>query len=174
MHQVAGECEIVEFGDQHLLLHLRRDAAAVRNAVGVVAGVRRCRAHGGVVVPAVERPFELEHLVAAGIGAGNANRVERRLGAGADEANLLGARHGIHHHLLGQSNRRFIEEEVGRALRHLRLHCRHNRRMGVPDDHRPRSQDAVDVLPAGHVPHVAAAPVGDHDLILVRQTPQPR
>ena len=121
----------------------------------------------------MEGPFELEHLVAAGKGAGNANRVECRLGAGADEANLLGARHGLYHHFR-QPNCRFIEEEVRRALRYLGLHRRYDRGMGMTDDDRPRTQDAVDVLPAGHVPHVAAAPVGDHQLIFIRQTPQAR
>ena len=173
VHQLAGEREIVELGDQHLFLNLRRDTAAVRNAVGVVAGARRYRAYGGVVVAAVERPFELEHLVASSKCAGNANRVECRLGTGADEANLLGAGHGINHHFR-QPNCRFIEEEIGRALRYLGLHRRYDRGMGMTDYYRTRAQDAVDVLPAGHVPHVAAAPVGDHQLIFVRQTPQAR
>ena len=173
VHQLAGQVEVVELRNQHLLLHLRRDAAAVWNAVGIVAGAGRRGAQGGVVVAAVERPFELQHLVAAGIGPGDAHGVEGGLRAGAHKADLLGARHGSDY-LLGKPNCRFVQEKVGGALRYLCLHRRHHRRMGVPNEHGPRPQDAVDVLPAGHVPHVAAAPVGDHYLIFVRQPPQAR
>ena len=46
-----------------------------------------------VVVPAVEVPGQLEHAVAAGEAARDAQREQRRLGAAGGEAHALGARH---------------------------------------------------------------------------------
>jgi hypothetical protein len=70
-------------------------------------------------VHAVPRAFELQDLGAAGERAGDAQRVERGLGARARVVDDVGAGDRIDEPL-GEADFRLIQEVVRRALRQLR------------------------------------------------------
>ena len=106
--------------------------------------------------------LELQDLVALAEGAGGPHGVEIGLGAGADEAHLLGAGHGVADRL-GERDAVAVVAEEGRAERHLRLHRRRHLGMGVADEHRAGAQQEVDILAACLVPDAAAlALLQDH------------
>ena len=65
--------------------------------------------------------LELEYLVAARIGAGQPHGVGVSLRAGADEAHLLGAGHGVDD-FCGEANAVLVVGEECRALGGLRLY----------------------------------------------------
>src|SRR5262249_30256063 len=107
--------------------------------------------------------LEFEDLVALGIGAGGAHRVEVGLGAGRDKAHLLSARHRGDDRL-GKFDTPAVVGEEGGALGDPRL--RRGGDLGVrgADQHRPRAEQEIDVFLAVLVPYPAAAPLADHHI----------
>ena len=99
--------------------------------------------------------LELQDLVALAEGARGAHGVEIGLGAGADEAHLVGAGYGVADRL-GERDTVAVVAEEGRAERHLRLHRRRHVGMGVAHEHRTGAQEKVDILAARLVPDAAA------------------
>ena len=120
-----------------------------------VAGPLGRERHQRVVAHAVIAALELQDLVALAEGARGAHGVEIGLGAGADEAHLVGAGHGVADRL-GERDAVAVVAEEGRAERHLRLHRRRHLGMGVADEHRAGAQQEVDIFAARLVPDAAA------------------
>jgi hypothetical protein len=103
---------------------------------------------------AVVAPGELHHQRPAGVAAGQAQRGHRRLGAGVDQPDLLdrGPRDDLRRKL-------DLAGRGGAERRPVRQRPRHrgdDRRVRVPEDHRPPGADQVNVLPAVHVEQVRA------------------
>jgi len=107
--------------------------------------------------------LELEDLVALPESADRPHGVEVGLGARADEPHLVGAGHGIADRL-GERDAVAVVAEEGGAERHLRLHRRRDLGMGVAHEHRPRTEQEVDILAAGLVPDAAALAFLQHHL----------
>ena len=127
---------LVERRDEHRLAGLRRHADRVGLRMRVVGRRARHRAPQAVVVHAVPRAFELQDLVAARERARDAQRIERRLGAGARVVDDVGAGNRLdeplREHDLG-----LVQEVEGRAFRQLRRDRRGDRRMRVAEERRP-------------------------------------
>ena len=158
----GGGLDVVEGRDEHVARGGRGDAEAVgrgRREVSQVGG-RRGHAHHGVVVGAVEGALELQDLVAAAVGAGDAHGVEGGLGAAAGEAHLLGAGDGADD-LLGQQQGVLVEAEVRGTPGELLLDGGDDLGVRVADEHGAGAEDVVDVLVAADVPDAGAAAPGD-------------
>jgi len=102
----------------------------------------------------VEVAFELQELLAAGVSAGEADAVQRRLGAGAGEADALitGNRFAKQ---LGEIRLQFILVGAGRAACEDLLGRLAHARIAVAQQRRPVATAEVDVLPPVEVPHAA-------------------
>ena len=155
----AGRLQVVEGRDQHVLLDGPRDARRRRLRRRVGRRADREQAHLRVVARAVEAALELEHGVAAGRRAGQAQGVEGRLGAGGRELDELGARHALHDPL-GELHDRLVEGVERRADGGLALRGLDHARMAVADHERARAEHVVDVLAAVDVPHAGALAAG--------------
>ncbi len=158
----------VERRDQHRFAGLRRNTDRVGLRARIVGRRGRDRAPQSVIVHAVPRAFELEDLVAARVGARDAQRVERRFGAGADVVDDVGAGNGFDQSLR-QRDFRLVQEIEGRALAQLCRDGLGHRRMRVTEQCRPRTQVIVDVFAARDVPQMRAFRVRDHQVQFRRQ-----
>ena len=147
-------------GHDHGACRLRgRDAGAGRDR-------QRREARAGLgqqpVGVAVVGTGELDHHLAAGGGAGEADRAHRRLGAGAGHAHHLG-RGDAGDDLFGQLDlgrgRGAEAGPAGRGLGHRRDH----RRVGVAEDQRAPGADPVEVAVAVDVDQLAALAALDED-----------
>ncbi len=107
--------------------------------------------------------LELQHLVAALVGACETHRVERRFGARRHETHPLGAGHGAHH-LLGQLDGAAIRREEGGAVGELRLHGGVDLGVRVAHQHRPGAQEVVDELVTRLVPDAARPALLDDEV----------
>ena len=169
---VPRECllqggQVVERDDGGELDDRGRDALALREGVGIVGRAHVFRRgldrHHQRVVMAVVRRLDLDHAVTPGEPAGNAHRVERRLGARVGEApfglmkaarELAGDDHGILDRL----------GEV-RAAADLGADRVDDLGVGVADDHHAKTVVEVHVLVAVDVPDPAALSVLDEDRV---------
>src|SRR6185295_17135251 len=119
----------------------------------------------GVVVDAVVLALELHDLGAAGIGASDAHRVHRRLGAGHGHPRLADPAG----HLLDQLHRLDLVlrgKGEADAPAHPLVDVVVDARVAVTEDHRAVAQAQVDVLVAVHVPDPAAlAAVDVHGVV---------
>ena len=138
----------------------RKHSGGVGDRVG--AGERSRFIQGGLaadgeaVRPSVVAAFELQHLPAAGVGAGHTHRVLQGVGAGVAQGALLGAGNDLPQ-LLGQLDL----EHVG--LGHLNAPRRYGFHhgavelvVGVAQDNGARAGVVVDVLVAVEVPQPVA------------------
>src|ERR1700737_2860226 len=123
----------------------------------------RRQAHQRIVAHAVKAALEFEDLVALAKRPSGAHRIEVRLGAGGDEAHLLGAGHGLDDGL-GELDPPAVVGEEGRALGNALVDGGGDLGMGVANEHRARAEQEIDILPAALVPHPAAAALADHHL----------
>ena len=161
--EVRHRVEVVVRRDEHLIAHPGRDPGRVRYRAREVAGALRREALEARVAHPVVAALELEDLVAAPEGAGEAHRVGVRLGPRADEAHLLGARHRVGDRLRELDGVPVVGEE-GRAELDLLAHRRGDPGMGMAGEHRPRADEVVDVLVPALVPHPASLPGAEDDL----------
>ena len=131
-------------------LRHRQRRCVLEPADGV--GVRDHREHHGVVV-AVVRAFDLHDVVAAGRGAGDPDRVHRRLGPRVGEPHLLEPEAAAE--LLRERDRDLGGRgEVGAGARGA-VDRLDDLRVGVADDHAPEAVVVVDPLPPVDVPDLA-------------------
>ena len=100
---------------------------------------------------AVVAAHELEHLVAAGDAAGQAQGAHGGFGAGVDHAHHFQAGH-VGHHFFGQGDFVGAGSAVAGAAGVI-----------VAQDHGAPGEDEVDVLAAVHVDDVAAVGFGDEE-----------
>ena len=96
---------------------------------------------------AVVAALELEHLVAAGVGAHDAEDGEARLGAGVAEADHFDGGHAVDHHL-AEDVLELARGAEGGALVNLRLEGVVYLLVGVAADGGAPRADVVDVLVA--------------------------
>ena len=134
--------------------------------VGQHAGRRRTVevrdvAGGHVVMPAVEVALETHDLVLAGVGAGEAERHVRRLGAGGGEAHALRARHHFAHDLR-PAHLALVVGAGMRAVRQRLLDRRQHFRSAVAEQQGAVAAGVIDVLVAVPVPLARA--LGPHDV----------
>ncbi len=136
----GGFVEVVEGGDEHLVVEGTRDAVRVRDCAWVpVEPHRPLIAHHRVVVHAVVRALELQDLVALSVDAGQAHREEGRLAAAAVKAHHFGAG-DVLDDLLAELDRLLVDDQVrGAALRDGAERFEH-RRMRVPQNMRSRAE----------------------------------
>ena len=151
------------------------DDDAVRRAVGQAERFRldgrrvgraaiadgRPEAEGELVVEAVEMALELEHLGPAGEGAGDADGVERRLGAGGGEADHLEGG-DLRDQSLGQADLSLAVVGAGDAELGRLPHRRDDGRVAVAEQRRAVGGADVDVLAA--VLAIDERPVGARDV----------
>jgi hypothetical protein len=130
-------------------------------------------AHPEVKAGIEKGAFELQHLVATGERARNAQGIEGGLGPGAGEVNFLGARHR-----LDDSPRQFdrgrIQERERRPLRELCLNRRKHRGIRMPEQCRAGTQVVVDVLAARDIPEAAACAALYDEIQLGRELEEPK
>ena len=115
-------------------------------------------------MPAVEVGPEAEHLAPAGEGAGEAHRHQRRLGAGAREADPLGAGHEVPDRLGPAHLERMARAEVG-PLPQRQGDRGGDLRMIVAEQERAVAAVIVDVAVAIDVPFVRAQGALDVDAV---------
>src|SRR6266498_4812386 len=96
---------VVERGRQHVLLDALRNAVAVGDGLRILEGVDDRTRELADIVATVPAALELEHLVAAGEGAGQAQGGDGRLAARRLKADRLPTRDGPDD-LLGEADRR--------------------------------------------------------------------
>ena len=132
----------------------------------------RHRAPQPVVVHAVPRAFEFQDLVAAGEGARDAQRVERRFGPRSGVVNDVRAGNRLDQPL-GQDDLGLVEKVEGRPLRQLLRDRRRDRRMRVTEERRPRAQVIVEVLAPRDVPDAAAFATRDDEVQFGREDEEP-
>ena len=82
--------------------------------------------------------------------AGCPHRLKCGVGTAGGEPDLFGTCYGVDQRL-GQQNRLLVGGEEGAALLHCLDHRFHHRRMGMPQQHRTRSHQPVNVLVAADV-----------------------
>ena len=147
-----------------------RDAATPgerdrRVGVAQLGHVVRPDADQRVVVDAVVLALELHDLLAAGVGAGDAHRVHRR----------LGARHGQARHVdpagqladeLDRPDLVLARQAEADAAAHPLVDVVVDPRVAVPEDDRPIAHPQVDVLVAVVVPDQPALAAIDVDRVL--------
>ena len=109
---------------------------------------------------AVVAALELDDHVAPGRAARQAQRTHRRLGARADEAHLLHARH-VFQDLFGQLDFALGRRTEGKALVHRAMDRFFDRRVTVAEDHRPPGADVIDVALSLGVDEVRAFGAGN-------------
>ena len=114
---------------------------------------------------AVIAAFDLHYVVAAGVGARDADRMHRGLGAGVAEPQLL--------HVVAVADHLGELDGLGRGRREVRAVLRRTRdglgdlRVRVADDHAAEAAVRVDVLVVVDVPHARALAVREVDRIRV-------
>ncbi len=142
------------------------DCERVVEALGDAGGVRvrvvEAQPADDEVVPAVEVVLELHDALAAGVGAGEAQRHHRGLGARRREAHALGARHHLQH-LLAPLDLRVVRGAEVRAAVERRADRVHHLRAVVAEQQRAVAADVVDVLVAVDVPLARPARAVDVD-----------
>ena len=161
--QRLGRRQVVVRRDQHLGLDRVRHAGRIHHRRRERLRGARHHAHQRVVVRAVESALELHDLLALAERTRDPEREERRLRAARGVAHLLGARDGLDD-LLGELDRRLVQEEVRRAAGHLPLDRLDDGRMRVAEQHRAGAQEVVEVPSPGHVVHVRAPALLDDEL----------
>ena len=109
---------------------------------------------------AVVAAHELEHLVAAGDAAGQAQGAHGGFGAGVDHAHHFQAGH-VGHHFFGQGDFVGAGSAVAGAATGGLTHGGGDGGVIVAQDHGAPGEDEVDVLAAVHVDDVAAVGFGD-------------
>ena len=155
---------VVEAADDRGLDDVGEDAAAERIVPPDALG-RRDDVHRDGVVPAVVAALELDHLAAAGRGARQAQRVERRLAARVREEHALDRRHDLgdllrqHDLLLGDAD----AHEVDRARRLGERAV--DVRVGVTEHGRAEGGVEVEVALAVGVREVRASGARDHEVL---------
>ena len=163
---------IVEGGNENGPRCGPRDPRGIGYGVRVLRGDGGGRALQGVVVGPVPSPFELEDLLPAGEGSGQAQGGEGSLGSGAAVAQQAAAGNGLGD-APGEAEGGLVEAVEGRTQPRLLAHRGDHRGVGVSQDQRPRAEDIVDVLLPGHVPDAAALAPVEHRGDLVGEPEHP-
>ena len=154
--------EVVERRDEHGLPHSLRHARRTGLRLRERRGSRRREAHQRVVVHPVKAALELDDLVAFGEGSGDLEGVVGRLGARADEADLLRARDGLDD-ALRQFDGVGVLREERRALGHRRARRLDDFGVGVAENHRAGAEQVVYVLAPAEVADARARAVADDE-----------
>ena len=159
--QADRSLDVVERRDQDFVADPLRDTRGVGRRLREVARPRRRHAHQRVVAHAMKSTLEFQDLVAAVMGARDTHGVKGRLRPAAEESHFLGARHRVDD-FFGEQDAVLVVGEECRTVRDLRLHGFHHVRMAMPDQHRTRAQQIIDIFVAADVPDVPGFTFLDH------------
>ncbi len=172
---VGQRLRVVPRQDDEVFFHAFRHARALRHrnraVVGTGLGNVRMLAPVHAVGKAVIHAFEADDLVALGERAGEARRVEHRLGAGVAQAHHVHARHRVDDFLRETRFVRRRQREHGAALLDEIDHGLGDARRAVAEDHRTQAEQIVDVLVAVDVGETRAFALVDEQRIRVPARP---